>query len=91
MNKKKITRTIKKNTEDGARRAVLEDLFYDFNKSRAEVYKMNFIRGVLFGLGSVLGGTIVVAIIAWILSFFVDLPGIGNAIEQVQHSIESGK
>lgn len=91
MSEKKVTRVVKKNAEEGARRAVLEDLFYDFNKSRAEVYKMNFVRGVLFGLGSVLGGTIVVAIIAWILSFFVDLPGVGDTIEQVQRSIESSK
>jgi uncharacterized membrane protein YfcA len=82
---------IKKDNERGAREHVLEDLFYDFNRSRVQIYKMNFVRGIFFGLGSVIGGTIVVAVLAWILSFFVDLPGVGNSIQQVQHSIESSK
>lgn len=80
---------IKKDNEKGARKAVLEDLFYDFNRNRAQIYKMNFFRGIFFGLGSVIGGTIVVAIFAWALSFFVDLPGIGQSIEQVQTTIRS--
>lgn len=58
---------VKENNERGARTAILEDLFYDFNRNRHQVYLMNFIRGIFFGLGSVLGGTIVVALLIWIL------------------------
>jgi hypothetical protein len=86
---KKATEKIKEDNEKGARQGVLEDLFYDFNRSRVEVYKMNFFRGIFFGLGSVLGGTILVALVAWILSFFIHIPGIGQPIEQVQQSIKS--
>ena len=72
-----IVGTLKKklhaSQEDGARRAILEDLFYDFHRSRIEVYKMNFVRGVFFGLGSVLGGTIVIALIVWSLSLVADV------------------
>jgi uncharacterized membrane protein YczE len=88
--KKAITK-VKHDNENGARKGILEDLFYDFNRSRVQVYKMNFFRGIFFGLGSVLGGTIVVALLAGILSLFVHLPGIGNSIQQAQHSIESIK
>ena len=31
---KAVAQKMKKNNEDGARKAVLEDLFYDFNRSR---------------------------------------------------------
>lgn len=88
---RKVTEKLKKDNERGARQAILEDLFYDFNRSRAQVYKMNFIRGIFMGVGTVIGGTVVIALIAWILSFFVDLPGVGNSIEQVQQTIQSDK
>jgi len=74
MIKKVLTRA-KKDNENGARKAILEDLFYDFHKSRRQVYGTNFIRGVFFGVGSVLGGTVVVALAVWLLSLLVDIPG----------------
>lgn len=88
---KKAISKVHRDAEQGARRALIEDLFQDFNRSRLQVYKMNFVRGIFFGFGSVIGGTIVVALLAWILSFFVHIPGIGDSLMQVQHSIESGK
>jgi hypothetical protein len=88
---KKIVSKLKSDNERGARQAILEDLFYDFNRNRHQVYVMNFVRGIFFGFGSVLGATVVVAILAWILSLFVDLPGIGQSIQNVQHSIQSAK
>lgn len=81
---KKITDKSKADNEISARRAVIEDLFYDFNASRAQIYKMNFFRGIFFGLGSILGGTIVVALLIWILSavvgFFPPLEDFFNGV-----------
>lgn len=81
----------KEKNERQARRAVLEDLFYDLHSSRREIYTMNFFRGIFFGLGSVLGGTIVVTLIIWSLSFFTDLPFVGEQIQQVQESLRTDK
>jgi len=81
---KKTLKKVHKDNEVGARRAVIEDLFYDFHRSRVQVYKMNFIRGIFFGVGSILGGTVVVALILWLLSLLVDLPGgIGDFVQYV--------
>lgn len=81
---------IKKENEFGARRAILEDLFYDFHSSRKQVYWMNFTRGIFFGLGSVLGGTIVIAIIIWTLSLLVDLPGgVGNFVQYIVNIVQN--
>jgi hypothetical protein len=80
----------KKDAEVGARRAVLEDLFYDFHSSRRQVYWLNFVRGIFFGLGSVLGATIVVALLLWILSQLVGLPGgIGEFIESIRNNVQN--
>lgn len=88
---KKAVNKVKTDNERGARQGILEDLFYDFNRNRHQVYVMNFVRGIFFGFGSVLGATVLVAILAWTLSLFVDLPGIGHSIQQVQHSIQNAK
>jgi hypothetical protein len=87
----KTKENIKKGNERGARESVLEDLFYDFNRSRVQIYKMNFFRGIFFGLGSVLGGTVVVVLLVWALSLFVNIPGIGQSVEQVQQTLQNNK
>ncbi len=75
---------LKRDNENGSRQAILEDLFYDFHRSRVEVYKMNFIRGVFFGLGSVLGGTILVALTVWVLNAIgVLVPSLAGFIDSI--------
>lgn len=81
---KKVVDKKKKEAELGARRAVLEDLFYDFNSSRKEIYKINFIRGIFLGFGTVIGGTLVIALIVWLLSLLTDIPGgFGDFIQYI--------
>jgi hypothetical protein len=90
VNVKKVADKMKKNNEQGARRAVIEDLFYDFNSSKAEVYKMNFLRGIFLGFGTVIGGTLVVALIVWILTLLADIPGgTGDFIQYIVDTVQS--
>jgi hypothetical protein len=85
----RLIKKINRDNENGARRGLLEDLFSDFHKSRHQVYWMNFVRGIFFGVGSVLGGTIVIALLIWLLSHLVDLPGgIGNFIQYIVDTVQ---
>ena len=59
---------IARDQENGAKRAVLEELFNDIYKDRKRIYWANFVRGLFFGFGSVLGGTLLIAILVWILA-----------------------
>lgn len=89
---KKVTETVKSKNENGARRQLLEELFYDFNRSRIQVYRINFVRGICFGFGTVLGGTVVVAFIVWILGQFAGwFPYIGNYIDQIINAMQHVK
>ena len=89
---KKVKHKVERENELGARRAILEDLFYDFHKSRAQVYSINFFRGVFFGLGTVIGATIVVAIVLWFLSLFVDIPGaVGDFVQYIVDTVQSSQ
>ena len=87
MIRKALTK-VKTDNENGARKAILEDLFYDFHKNRKQVYVMNFMRGIFFGVGSVIGGTIVIALIVWILNLLVDIPGgVGEFVKYIVNTV----
>jgi hypothetical protein len=89
---RKVTNRVKKDNENGARVSVIEDLFFDFHRNRHQVYLMNFIRGIFFGFGSVLGATVVIALLVWLLSLFSDIPGgIGDFIQQIIDAVNKPK
>ncbi len=86
---KKVVDTAKAKREQSARYRLLEELFNDFNRSRSEVYRLNFIRGIIFGLGSALGGTVVIALIVWLLSLFTDIfPFFSGLSEAVDRAVQ---
>lgn len=88
----KVQRKVRDDNERGAREAILEELFNDFNRSRFTIYKFNFFRGIFFGLGSVLGATVVLAIVIWLLNLTGHLiPGIADFINQIVDVMQSGR
>lgn len=86
---KKVKSKKSNNAERYARRAVLEDLFYDFNRSQAQIYKINFIRGVFFGFGTLLGGTVLIALVIAILGQFANwFPTISVPVNIITDSLQ---
>lgn len=76
--------------EKGARESLLEELFHDFNRSRIQVYKLNFVRGIVFGAGSVIGGTVVIALIVWLLTMLGHIiPPLGHFFDGITHILET--
>ena len=87
---KRIVQKIAHDNEVGARKGVLEDLFNDFNTNRAQVYKFNFIRGIFFGLGSVLGGTVLIAGAIWLLNLTGQfIPGIAGLVDEIVRIVQA--
>ncbi len=88
----RITDKLKRDNERGARTGVIEELFYDFNRSRAQVYQMNFIRGIFFGVGTVIGGSLGIALLAWLLSLLANVfPPLHDFFSGVAHLLDSAK
>lgn len=56
--------------------------------SAKKAYKQSFIKGLLSGFGAVIGGTILVALLLWTLSFFNEVPGVGRIVDTVQKSLQ---
>lgn len=89
---KKLKKRIQYDSERGARQVVLEELFNDFNRNRFSVYKFNFFRGIFFGLGSVLGGTVVLALVVWLLNLTGQLvPGVADFVNSVVDMMQRPK
>jgi len=87
----KLTQKINADNENGARHQLVEELFYDFNKSKAQVYWLNFTRGIFFGFGTILGGTVLVALLVWLLGQFVGFPVVGEYIKHLVEAIQHTK
>ncbi|HEX6258183.1 MAG TPA: DUF5665 domain-containing protein [Candidatus Saccharimonadales bacterium] len=74
---------LKKDNVRGAQRELLEELFNDIYVHRKQVYLVNFFRGISFGLGSIIGGTLGLAALVWILSQLVGLPFLGEFLRGI--------
>ena len=91
MSAKKAATDLRDQMVKSAPRELLEDLFQDFYSHRYQLYWMNLLRGIFFGFGTIIGGTLVVALLLWLLSWFNEVPFIGDFVENVQRSIESAR
>ncbi len=81
---KKVKQVVKREAQRGARKDLIEELFYDFNRSKGEIFLVNFQRGFFFGIGSILGGAVLIVVSALLLGMFVDLPGgIGDFVQNI--------
>ncbi|MBI4100871.1 hypothetical protein HY441_00150 [Candidatus Microgenomates bacterium] len=49
---------------------------------------LSFVRGVLMGFGSVLGATILIGILLWLLNIFDALPWIGDFFRSTKETIQ---
>lgn len=56
--------------------------------SKRRLYLENFLRGLFFSVGTIIGATLVISILLWGLSLFNDVPFIGDVVENVQMTID---
>lgn len=55
--------------------------------SRRQMIFNSFLKGIASGLGAIIGGTLVVALLLWILSLFSEAPFLGEVIDSVKRSM----
>lgn len=75
--------------ELGARRQIIEDMFNEYYICRRKIYWMNFVRGICLGFGTLLGGTVVVALVIWLLGLFTSTPYVGDFIRAIITAIQN--
>ncbi len=57
--------------------------------SRKTIMTNSFFRGLAQGFGAVVGGTILVALLIWVLGLFDEVPILNNAVNAVKDTIKS--
>lgn len=73
--------------DDGKAAAkALEVLFTTEYVSKRELYKSNFLRGIFFSAGTIIGAVVLVTLGLWILSFFDSIPFISNIRDALEAS-----
>jgi len=78
-----------KDYEDLGRR--LENIYLTGYIDKKEMLKMSFLKGIVTGLGGVVGATILVGLFVWILSLLGHVPVIDRAAENVKNSVQTKK
>lgn len=71
-----------------------KQLEYFYETSRADLKKIlafSFLKGIATGLGVAIGGTIVVALLLWVLSQFNGLPFVGDISKAAEQSVQEHK
>lgn len=87
--KKEDKAALKRNHDDIAK--ALEILFATDYIDKKKLYTNNFLRGIAFGAGGVIGASIIVTILLWLLSLFNSVPLVGPVLENARKSIEQSQ
>jgi hypothetical protein len=66
----------------------LEVLFASDYIDVRKLHMENFIRGIFFGAGGVIGATVLIALIVWFLSLFDTVPLIGPLFDNTKETIQ---
>ncbi|MCA9333123.1 hypothetical protein KDA00_04610 [Candidatus Saccharibacteria bacterium] len=67
---------------------LIEDMYLVNSPGQPKVLWFSFLRGLAYGLGIFLAGTLVIALLAWILSFFDQIPIIGPIFENIVNNLD---
>lgn len=79
-------RVLIENREEVAK--ALEILFAAGYVDRKRLYWENFLRGIFFSIGGIIGATVVLGFLLWFLSLFDQAPIIGPYIDDTKNTIQ---
>lgn len=63
--------------------------YVDFLGSTKRQLWSGFIRGIATGFGGIIGATLLVALLVWLLSIFGQLPNVGHIFTDISQSLSS--
>lgn len=88
MSNDKIRPSRRTESEYKAIGKMLEDLYLVNAKNPGKILWFSFLRGLAYGLGIFLGGTIIVALVLWFLGLFDQVPLIGPLVQHIVNSLQ---
>lgn len=67
---------------------MMENIYESHYSNRWRAYRMSFVKGIFGGLGGVIGATIVVALLAWILTLTQHVPFLEDLSRNTRNTLE---
>ena len=67
----------------------IESMYDAVNPDRTKLYRTAFLKGIAQGVGGVIGATVIVALLIWLLSLFQEIPVLGHFVDSIQNSLQS--
>jgi len=55
----------------------------------SKMYWLTFTKGIVYGFGIFLGGTLVVALVAWVVGFFDQVPLLQQVIDVIRNTMDA--
>jgi Domain of unknown function (DUF5665) len=68
---------------------IVTDIVDSSSADKIKVYKTAFIKGLFSGFGGVIGATLLVTLLIWILGLFGEVPLIGNLVESIEKTVDT--
>lgn len=69
---------------------MIEDIVASNHANKMRFFWFTFFKGIIYGLGIFIGGTIVVALVIWLLTQFNDAPIIGPFLDKLLYVLNNG-
>jgi phage shock protein PspC (stress-responsive transcriptional regulator) len=66
----------------------IQDIYRLGHSGKKEALKMSFLKGIVGGIGTFLGGTVVIGTLIWILSLFGGSRVLGPLVRSIQQILE---
>ncbi|HUD03859.1 MAG TPA: DUF5665 domain-containing protein [Patescibacteria group bacterium] len=67
---------------------MVEDIFLAGAGNIKRLMWLNFLKGIAYGLGIFVAGTIIIGLVLWILSLFNQVPVVGPFVVHITHSLK---
>ena len=84
---RKINKPLSKREKQLAAEAM--EYFIQYVSSPWRIVWVNFLAGIFRGLGALIGASIVLALIVWVLTLLVDVPLVGEYAKDVKATMAS--
>lgn len=69
----------------------MENIYLSGAADTKQLLKNSFLKGIVGGVGSVLGATIVIALLLWTLSLLDTVPLVGPIFDNLEETIDTRK
>ena len=66
---------------------MLEEIVASGSTNQKRLIWTNFVKGIAYGVGIFLAGTLVIAVVIWVLNLFDHVPLIGPFVEKIINNL----